>query len=385
MSQHVPPSARRDLKAPAYLHLDEKERFPRMTVRVEAGRRACLFGPFRSPLEAGRAREALHKLYPLRPCDYVFEPDPALALGLGCIYAQIRTCSAPCLVRIGEDEYRSLAREATAFLAQPTSRSGAKGDCVPSWVAAAEDSRGIVAEPGPNGIELYPVRAGAVLEQESRVAAASEGLEEVLACLRWTVPDPPRDDWPWLLAWLNTRRRSGRYLAVGATSEAADLAGRLRAVLLVIDPPPYPSPRRGRGTLLPTAGSALDRPPVSHRPRSGMRRQRAEREPNSFRRARGGFRGVRRSPPCSIKPIGGKLGRHATAMKEYSPKRRTALVLTGSGTSGAYHAGALQGPRRERGEDRPRRGVRGGRRSPPRSARSPAAASSTARPASGTA
>jgi hypothetical protein len=29
-------------------------------------------------------------------------------------------------------------------------------------------------------------------------------------------------------------------------------------------------------------------------------------------------------------------------MKDYSPKRRTALVLTGSGTSGAYHAGVLR-------------------------------------------
>src|SRR5688500_2505563 len=29
-------------------------------------------------------------------------------------------------------------------------------------------------------------------------------------------------------------------------------------------------------------------------------------------------------------------------MREYSPKRRTALVLTGTGTSGAYHAGVLR-------------------------------------------
>ena len=51
-------------------------------------------------------------------------------------------------------------------------------------------------------------------------------------------------------------------------------------------------------------------------------------------------------------------------MREYSPKRRTALVLTGSGTSGAYHAGVLQGARRERRQARPRRGLgrgRGGR------------------------
>ena len=29
-------------------------------------------------------------------------------------------------------------------------------------------------------------------------------------------------------------------------------------------------------------------------------------------------------------------------MNDYSPKRRTALVFTGSGTSGAYHAGVLK-------------------------------------------
>lgn len=230
MSRHVPHSARRDLKAPAYLHLDEQERFPRIAVRSEAAGRACLFGPFRTSLEAGRAREALHKLFPLRPCDYDFEPDPVLALGQGCIYAQIRTCSAPCLVRVREEEYRALAHEAAIFLAQPGSRSGAKGDCVPSWVAAAEDSRGLVAERGPSGIELYPVRAGAVLEEEGKVAT-SEGLADALASLRWTAPDPPRDDWPWLLAWLNTRRRSGQYLPLDATNEASDLAGRLRAAL----------------------------------------------------------------------------------------------------------------------------------------------------------
>jgi len=29
-------------------------------------------------------------------------------------------------------------------------------------------------------------------------------------------------------------------------------------------------------------------------------------------------------------------------MREYSPKRRTAVVFTGSGTAGAYHAGVLK-------------------------------------------
>ncbi len=42
-----------------------------------------LFGPFRDRRAAEKARDALHRLFPLRPCDFAFEPDPALPLGLG--------------------------------------------------------------------------------------------------------------------------------------------------------------------------------------------------------------------------------------------------------------------------------------------------------------
>src|SRR5205823_9482314 len=38
--------------------------------------------------------------------------------------------------------------------------------------------------------------------------------------------------------------------------------------------------------------------------------------------------------------LGGNLA--SARMREYSPRRRTALVLTGSGTAGAYHAGVLK-------------------------------------------
>ncbi|MGH9886161.1 MAG: hypothetical protein ACREBE_11565, partial [bacterium] len=41
------------------------------------------------------AIEALHAVFPLRPCDFVFEPAPDLAVGLGCVFAQVRTCAAP--------------------------------------------------------------------------------------------------------------------------------------------------------------------------------------------------------------------------------------------------------------------------------------------------
>src|SRR5438132_90588 len=101
MAQYVRPEKRRDLKPPAYIHLDPTERFPRLSVRgPEAGPRS-LYGPFRNRKAAARAVDALHKLFPLRPCDYTFEPAADLALGLGCVYAQVRTCAAPCLQRVG--------------------------------------------------------------------------------------------------------------------------------------------------------------------------------------------------------------------------------------------------------------------------------------------
>jgi DNA polymerase-3 subunit epsilon len=102
MGRYVPLAKRRDLKPPVYLHLDPAARFPRLTVRPSAADRANLFGPFRSRQAAQAAIEALHQQFPLRPCDYTFEPAVDLALGLGCVFAQIGTCAAPCLVRTSE-------------------------------------------------------------------------------------------------------------------------------------------------------------------------------------------------------------------------------------------------------------------------------------------
>src|SRR5207247_5152314 len=169
MARYVPASARRDLKPPAYLHLDPAERFPRVTVRgAVAGDSSLsgLFGPFRNRRAAARAVAALHKVFPLRPCDYEFDPAPDLALGLGCVYAQVRTCTAPCLSRVSEDAYRGLAAEASQFLTRPLARPEESRAWIPEWVASAE-TRALVVETGREGIEIYPVMAGAVLEGQA--------------------------------------------------------------------------------------------------------------------------------------------------------------------------------------------------------------------------
>jgi hypothetical protein len=205
----VPIEKRRDLKRPVWLHLDVDERFPRITLVSGAAERGALFGPFRDRRSAEKAVAALHKLHPLRPCDFVFEPDPALALGLGCLYAQVKTCAAPCLVRVTEEAYTYLAHEAARLLGEAAGRGEDVAAWLPPWVTALEDSRALVVEKGRYGIEVYPVREGAVLEEGRAVAA---DLASARAVVRWPTLDAPRDDTAWLTAWLSAPKRKGAYV-----------------------------------------------------------------------------------------------------------------------------------------------------------------------------
>lgn len=231
MARHVPASARRDLKPPAWLHLDPRERFPRLGVRF--GSEACeaCFGPFRNRLAAERARDALHKRFPLRPCDYVFEPQPELPLGLGCLFAQLRTCAAPCLCRVTEAVYRDLAALAADFLGRPEARSEPSLAWLPPFVSRARGGSALVVECGRAGIELYPVRDGAVLEEDAATAADRSALTEAAGRLAWRTPPQERDDRAWLAAWLYGPRKSGCYLLLAEPLDAAAVAARVQAVL----------------------------------------------------------------------------------------------------------------------------------------------------------
>jgi hypothetical protein len=226
MARHVPLSRRRDIKPPVYLHLDPSARFPRLTVRPSAAEREHLFGPFRSRPAAVAAIDAVHALFPLRPCDYTFEPAPDLALGLGCLFAQVRSCAAPCLVRISEDDYRALARRAAAALGAGAARPAELAARLPPWVGAIATARGLVADGARDAIELYPVVGGTVMEEDMRTTTEAQ-LEESVAALRWSAPSEPRDDTPWLLPWLHGKR-TGTYIEVPAGEPASRTAARLR-------------------------------------------------------------------------------------------------------------------------------------------------------------
>jgi hypothetical protein len=230
MARYVSPGARRDLKQPAYLRVDHAERFPRLTLCQEPPGSKGLFGPFRDRRSAERVQRALLQRVRLRPCDYEFEPDPASSLGGACVYAQVGSCSAPCLSRVTEDGYRALVTQLTELLAHPEQRPGDLAEPIPPWVTAVETSLALVVEEGREGLELYPVVAGAVIEEGGAVSSEPD-LEESVRALGWAAPETPRDDVPWLLAWLTSSRRSGVYLSLADPKDTITLATAIRQAL----------------------------------------------------------------------------------------------------------------------------------------------------------
>jgi hypothetical protein len=229
MAPLVPLTARRDLKPPGFLHLDPGERFPRVTTCLETSSGSGLYGPFRDRGAAERARDLVERRFSLRPCDFVFEPDPALPVGLGCLYAQVRSCAAPCLARVSEDEYRSLAARAVAWLADPAARTE-ESPAVPSVVAAADGGRAVIVDAGRRAVGLYPVRGGRVLDSAA-VAAPPAELPALVERLEWP-EDEGASDWPWLGSWLRSPKGRRSYVAVVGRDRAA-LARAVRGVLPV--------------------------------------------------------------------------------------------------------------------------------------------------------
>ena len=228
MARHVPLEKRRDLKVPAFLHLDPGERFPRVSVRRLEETAQGLFGPFRDKRAAERARDALQKAVPLRPCDYTFEPDPALPLGLGCIFAQVRTCAAPCLARTSEADYRKLAAETALRLA----RGAAVFDWMPPWATAVGGARGIVVDRARGRVVLYPVAGGRVLEDAAMAVDESE-LEGAAARLRWDVGGEGPIGLALAAGLAGIAPRTGNLRCRGRRRERATLVARLLIPLAV--------------------------------------------------------------------------------------------------------------------------------------------------------
>ena len=106
----------RDDKSYPYLALTVGEQFPRISVVREAKRKGTkYFGPYAHVWAVRATLEELVRIFPVRSCrDGVFRQ--AKQSNRACLLGHIGKCSAPCVGKITESDYRSLVNDLMAFL-----------------------------------------------------------------------------------------------------------------------------------------------------------------------------------------------------------------------------------------------------------------------------
>src|SRR3954468_2188155 len=104
----------RDDKSFPFILLRADHAFPRIQKHRGARRaKGNYYGPFASAGSVNNTLNALQKLFLLRSCtDGFFKTRDR-----PCLLYQIKRCSAPCVDRIGAEEYAELVDDAKAFLA----------------------------------------------------------------------------------------------------------------------------------------------------------------------------------------------------------------------------------------------------------------------------
>ncbi len=107
----------RDDKSYPYLAITMKEKYPRVFItRGKRKKGVKYFGPFAQVWAIKETLDLLLRAFPVRTCtNSVFER--AQRAGRPCLLGYIDKCSAPCVGRISESDYRELARSIADFMA----------------------------------------------------------------------------------------------------------------------------------------------------------------------------------------------------------------------------------------------------------------------------
>ena len=109
----------RDDKSFPYIFIGEKDKWPQLTkLRGKKNRDGYYFGPFASVGSANWTIKILQKIFLLRVCDDTVFRNRDRA----CILYQIRRCSAPCVGKIEEENYKNLVNDAVDFISGKSQR-----------------------------------------------------------------------------------------------------------------------------------------------------------------------------------------------------------------------------------------------------------------------
>ncbi len=102
------------LKAPAFLKLSLKTRFPRCyPTRRILNDGAVYYGPLPSLSAAERFAAEFLDFFKIRRCAEELDPNPSHP---GCIYSQMKMCLAPCFAGCTDEEYQQEAGRVAEFL-----------------------------------------------------------------------------------------------------------------------------------------------------------------------------------------------------------------------------------------------------------------------------
>ncbi|HEX2525456.1 MAG TPA: excinuclease ABC subunit UvrC [Geminicoccus sp.] len=104
----------RDDKSFPFIAIDTRQAFPQIRKHRGARQKGVdYFGPFASSGAVDQTLKAVRRAFPLRSCkDSIFQ-----SRSRPCLEYQIKRCSAPCVGRVSEEEYRGLVGEVKLFLA----------------------------------------------------------------------------------------------------------------------------------------------------------------------------------------------------------------------------------------------------------------------------
>ncbi len=109
----------RDDKSFPYIFIGHKDKWPQLTkLRGKKNRNGYYFGPFASVGSANWTIKILQKIFLLRVCDDTVFKNRDRA----CILYQIRRCSAPCVGKIQEKNYKDLVGDAVDFISGKSQR-----------------------------------------------------------------------------------------------------------------------------------------------------------------------------------------------------------------------------------------------------------------------